>query len=393
MSRQRRGGERRRGGGGGERNVPTRGERGTREAASGEDGDRRSRDAGRAPGSRTTAARRSAQDPGGRGTGDGRSSAGRAVGSGRRDGGIGTGKTVAVVLLLVAAILLAWWLWGGGRAGADGGRGDGGEESGTETAAPMPGGAAGDAAAAASPPALRRLRARVVARYPHDPDAFTQGLLLHEGVLYESTGRYGESSLRRVEVETGKVLDERPLPADWFGEGLARVPGVRGAGDRLVQLTWQEGVAPLWSLDGLARTGEHRYQGEGWGLCYDAAWPGGRLVMSDGSARLTFRDPASFEETGAVTVAHDGRPIAALNELECVAGRVWANLLGSGQIVEIDPATGRLTALLDASGLLTPEERFGTDVLNGIAHDGDTGTWLLTGKLWPWVFRVELVEG
>jgi glutaminyl-peptide cyclotransferase len=255
--------------------------------------------------------------------------------------------------------------------------------------------APGEAAAGppAAEPTVRRLRVRVVARHPHDPEAFTQGLLLHGGHLYESAGRYGQSSLRRVEIETGRVLAERPLPAEWFGEGLARVPGEGGAGDRLIQLTWQEGVAAVWRLDGLERTGEHRYSGEGWGLCHDLSVPGGRLVMSDGSPRLAFRDPETFAETGSVMVTLEGRPVRLLNELECVGGRVLANVLGSDQIVEIDPASGKVTAVIDASGLLTPEERFATDVLNGIAHDPADGTWLITGKLWPWLFRVEVVEG
>jgi glutamine cyclotransferase len=243
----------------------------------------------------------------------------------------------------------------------------------------------------ATEPPLRRLRVRVLARYPHDTEAFTQGLLLHGGELYESTGQYGRSSLRRVEVETGRVLAERPLPAEWFGEGLARVPGEGAGGDRLIQLTWQEGVAPVWRLDGLERLGEHHYTGEGWGLCHDPTVPGGRLVMSDGSARLTFRDPETFAETGAVAVTLEGRPVGLINELECVDGRVLANVLFSDNLLEIDPATGRVTALIQAAGLLTPAEARAADVLNGIAHDPADGTLLLTGKLWPWLFRVEVM--
>jgi glutaminyl-peptide cyclotransferase len=301
-------------------------------------------------------------------------------------------------------MLAGWWLWDSGRVGADGAlhKAGGGVARGAATPTTAPGkqgaeagGEAGRAPAALSPaaePPLHRLRVRVVARHPHDPNAFTQGLLLHGGELYESTGQYGESSLRRVEVETGRVLAERPLPAEWFGEGLARVPGAGAGDDRLIQLTWQEGVAAVWRLDDLERAGAHHFEGEGWGLCHDPTVPGGRLVMSDGSARLTFRDPASFAETGAVTVTREGRPVGLLNELECVGDRVLANVLGSDQIVEIDPATGRVTALIDASGLLTPAEARAADVLNGIAHDPADGTWLITGKLWPWLFRVEVVE-
>jgi glutaminyl-peptide cyclotransferase len=312
-------------------------------------------------------------------------------------GGRTPARGVATAAALAAVVALAgWWLWDSGRVGADGAGtaavAGGGEEGGTET-----GTGSGLRSVTSTPvttdPPLRRLRVRVLARHPHDPDAFTQGLLLYGGALYESTGQYGESSLRRVELETGRVLAERPLPAEWFGEGLARVPGEGAEGDRLVQLTWQEGVAPVWRLDDFERAGAHHYEGEGWGLCHDATVPGGRLVMSDGSARLTFRDPASFAETGAVTVTLEGRPVGLLNELECVGDRVLANVLGSDSLLEIDPATGRVTALIDASGLLTPAERATTDVLNGIAHDPADGTWLITGKLWPWLFRVELGEG
>lgn len=349
----------------------------------------------------------------GRGGGRRREAAAPRPGGGRRS----PARRLASALALAAAVVLGgWWLWDSGLVGADGLRGlavagGGGEEGGTETGPGDRGGAAGsgggEEAGAASggtasvaPPAgstgqpeLRRLRVRVVARHPHDPDAFTQGLLLHEGELYESAGQYGRSSLRRVEVETGRVLEQRRLPDDWFAEGLARVPGSGAGGDRLVQLTWREGVAPVWSLDGLERVGEHRYTGEGWGLCHDPTVPGGRLVMSDGSARLTFRDPRTFAPTGGVDVRLGERAIASLNELECVGDRVYANVLFSDNLVEIDPATGRVTALIDASGLLTPAERRGADVLNGIAYDPADDTFLVTGKLWPWLFRVEVVEG
>lgn len=234
-----------------------------------------------------------------------------------------------------------------------------------------------------------RLKVRVVASYPHDPTAFTQGLLLHGGEIFESTGRYGESSLRRVEPATGRILEVRSLPPEWFGEGLALVP--EGDGGHLVQLTWREGVAAVWSLPGLERVGGHGYEGEGWGLCYDDSTPGGRLIMSDGSSRLTFRDSRSFAVTGGVEVTLDGLPVVYLNELECVGGRVWANVLTRPILVEIDPASGASTAVVDASGLLAPAEVGTADVLNGIAWDSSDGTFLLTGKLWPRVFRVELV--
>jgi glutaminyl-peptide cyclotransferase len=219
---------------------------------------------------------------------------------------------------------------------------------------------------------------RVVAVYPHDPEAFTQGLVWHQGALYESTGLYGRSTLRRVDLASGAVVRRVDLPPRLFGEGLALV------GDRLVQLTWQEGLALVWGVERFERRGERRYQGEGWGLCHD----GRRLVMSDGSGRLVFRDPETFAAVGELAVTVGGRPAERLNELECVGSEIWANVWGSGEVLRIDAASGRVTAVADASGLLSPLERAGTDVLNGIAHRPETGTFLLTGKLWPKLFEV-----
>lgn len=232
--------------------------------------------------------------------------------------------------------------------------------------------------ATSAEPAVERLKVKVLAVHPHDTQAFTQGLLWHEGALYESTGLYGRSSLRKVALATGEVQRIERLPDDLFAEGLAL------AGDRLVQLTWQEGRALVWSLPGFQRVAEHRYRGEGWGLCSD----GRRLIMSDGSDRLAFRAPLSFEETGSVRVTRDGRAVGNLNELECVDGAVWANVWGSDEILRIDPRTGKVTAVVDASGLLSPAERAATDVLNGIAWVPERRTFLITGKLWPELFEV-----
>jgi glutaminyl-peptide cyclotransferase len=235
-----------------------------------------------------------------------------------------------------------------------------------------------------SNPALRtaeELRVRVVRSYPHDRTAFTQGLLFFEGKLYESTGLHRQSSLRRVDPESGTVEARVMLEPELFGEGLARVGG------RLVQLTWQNGRALFWNLGTFKREREATYEGEGWGLCFD----GRRLVMSDGSARLTFRDPDSFAKLGEVTVRRAGTPVSSLNELECVDGVVYANIWQDWHIARIDPASGDVTAWIDASGLLAPEERAGTDVLNGIAAVPGSRNLLLTGKLWPRAFEVELV--
>lgn len=232
---------------------------------------------------------------------------------------------------------------------------------------------------AASPPS--RLRVEVFKRYPHAPDAFTQGLLWHEGTLYESTGLEGRSSLRHVRLEDGFVLELLPLAPELFAEGLARV------GDELIQLTWQNGRALVWDAKGFKALREHTYRGEGWGLCYD----GKRLVMSDGSDTLTFRDPRSFEALGSVKVQVAGRPLRELNELECVGQKVYANVWRTNEIVQIDAANGRVEGIIDADGLLQGAERQGVDVLNGIAYIPERDRFLITGKLWPYLFEVRFV--
>ncbi|MDH4281895.1 MAG: glutaminyl-peptide cyclotransferase [Myxococcales bacterium] len=230
-------------------------------------------------------------------------------------------------------------------------------------------------------PAIEELRVRVIRTYPHATDAFTQGLIWDDGVLYESTGQYGHSSLREVRLEDGRVLRERKLEPNLFGEGLARV------GDRLIQLTWRSGLAIVSDFATLERKKTLRYPGEGWGLCYD----GTALVMSDGSSILDFRDPESMQLLSEVSVLNDGRPVRKLNELECVGSDVYANVWQSDEILRIDARTGRVIAIIDASGLLSRAERMRSDVLNGIAYRPQSKTFLLTGKLWPHVFEVEFV--
>lgn len=238
-----------------------------------------------------------------------------------------------------------------------------------------------DTAQPVGAPAPEALRARVVRQYPHDKTAFTQGLLWHDGVMYESTGQYGESSLRKVRLQDGKVLARRELDPDLFGEGLALVD------DQLVQLTWRAGLALVSDLATLERRATVRYSGEGWGLCFD----GTALVMSDGSSILEFRDPESLEVLREVRVVKEGVPVPRLNELECVGSEVYANVWRSNEILRIDSKTGRVTASIDASNLLTRHESLGADVLNGIAYKPDSKTFLVTGKRWPQLFEVELV--
>lgn len=236
----------------------------------------------------------------------------------------------------------------------------------------------------AAPKDPERLTVRVLARYPHDREAFTQGLLWHDGKLYESTGLYARSSLRRVDLATGKVEAQTPLPPQLFGEGLAL------ANDQLVQLTWQEGRALRWKRDGLAPDGEWRYDGEGWGLVFD----GRRFVQTDGSSRLTFRDAKTFAPTGTLNVTDGERSIGLLNELELVDGALYANIWTTDEIVRIDPISGLVTARIDASPLheeLRGQGIVDDAVLNGIAWRPETKTFLLTGKLWPTLFEVQLV--
>ncbi len=222
------------------------------------------------------------------------------------------------------------------------------------------------------------LRPTVLAEIPHDPTAFTQGLeFAPDGRLYEGTGIVGRSQLRELDPVTGAVLRAAPTPSAIFGEGITVV------GDRIWQLSWRDGVALEWDRGPLVVLREVRFDGEGWGLCDD----GGRLLRSDGSDLLHVHDPVSFAETGSVAVTLDGEPVTQLNELECVDGQVWANVWQTDRILRIDPTDGRVTAIVDAAGLLDPTRRAGADVLNGIAATGD-GEFLLTGKLWPAAFRV-----
>ena len=238
------------------------------------------------------------------------------------------------------------------------------------------------------PAAQGGLRPVVERRLPHDPEAFTQGLEVVDGEVIESTGLYGESSVRRWDLDTGRTVDQVDVPQEFFAEGVTALPD-----GRLVQLTWKEGTAFVRNPDTLAEVGRFDYEGEGWGICMDE--PNDRLVMSDGSATLTFRDPDTFAVEGSVDVIDDGgAPVSELNELECVDGRVWANVWQTDTIVVIDPVDGSLDATVDASGLLTEDERAEADVLNGIAALPD-GSFLLTGKLWPAAFVVnfEPIEG
>jgi glutamine cyclotransferase len=225
------------------------------------------------------------------------------------------------------------------------------------------------------------LRVNVLAEHPHDPEAFTQGLQWIDGNLFEGTGLHGRSSLRRIDLSDWSVEQHVDLPAEVFGEGIAVV------GDRIFEITWQDGLAYVWNRATFERVAEHHYEGEGWGIC----WDGTHLVMSDGSDRLTFRDPETFAEVRHVRVRRGRMEIDQLNELECVDGLVYANIWQTDDIARIDPSNGRVTGWIDASNLLTDEEARDADVLNGITYLPDSHRFLLTGKLWPRSFEVEFV--
>ena len=231
-----------------------------------------------------------------------------------------------------------------------------------------------------------RWTVEILERRPHDPAAFTQGLEMADGALYESTGLYGRSSLRRVDPATGAVTAETAVADDLFAEGLTVVS------DRIVQLTWKAGRALVYDRATLGLVGEFAYEGEGWGLCRSD----GELVMSDGSDRLTRRDPESFELIGTVAVALASVAVERLNELECLDGLVIANVWQTPDLLVIDLADGQVTAVIDGQPLIDDviaavAEPGAIDVLNGVAALGD-GTFLMTGKLWPLMYRVRVVE-
>lgn len=220
---------------------------------------------------------------------------------------------------------------------------------------------------------------RVVASYPHDPGAFTQGLFFHDGFLYEGTGLHGRSSIRKVELETGRIVQAVELPEEFFGEGITVW------GDRLIAITWQEQTAFVLDLKTFKLWRKFSYTGEGWGLTQN----GRELIMSDGSAELRFLDPQNFRELRRLRVTAGGKPVAQLNELEWVDGEIYANVWQSDRIARIDPKTGHVKAWINLAGLL-PQRNGSDDVLNGIAYDAKRKRLFVTGKLWPRLFEIAL---
>jgi glutamine cyclotransferase len=223
----------------------------------------------------------------------------------------------------------------------------------------------------------------IVNTWPHDPGAFTQGLIYLNGGLIESTGLNGLSSLRKVDLTTGKVQQQTRLSDEYFGEGMTVI------GNRVYQITWRNQKGFVYDLATFAVIKEFTYTGEGWGLTTD----GHSLILSDGTATLRFLDPETFQVTRSVEVTNDGQPMTQLNELEYVHGEIYANIWQTNSIARINPSTGVVTGLIDFTGLLPlPDRQPNTDVLNGIAYDADHDRLFVTGKNWPKIFEVKLIS-
>ncbi len=223
---------------------------------------------------------------------------------------------------------------------------------------------------------------KVIKVFPHDPEAFTQGLVFHNGVLYEGTGLLGKSSLRKVDPETGRILKLVQLPDQLFGEGITLWE------DKIIQLTWRSGIGLVYDRERFRLLKKFRYFSEGWGITQD----GKQLIMSDGTSFLYFWDPHSFKEVKRIQVRDRGIPITMLNELEYIKGEIFANVYLTDKIVRISPETGQVTGWIDLQGLLPAKDRTGkVDVLNGIAYDARRDRILVTGKYWPKLFEIRLV--
>lgn len=224
---------------------------------------------------------------------------------------------------------------------------------------------------------------RIVNEFPHDTAAFTQGLFIDDGVLYETTGQYGASGLRKMHLETGEILKSVALSDRLFGEGAVVWD------DEIIMLTWRSGTGFVFDQRTFREERSFTYDGEGWGLTHD----GERLIMSDGADELRFLDPETLKETGRLSVTFRGKPLPNLNELEWINGEIFANVWQSDAIVRINPDTGAVIGVIDLRGLLSDEDRAaGADVLNGVAYDAKTDRLFVTGKYWPTLFEIELVE-
>ncbi|MBZ5536448.1 MAG: glutaminyl-peptide cyclotransferase [Acidobacteriia bacterium] len=224
---------------------------------------------------------------------------------------------------------------------------------------------------------------QVVKSWPHDPAAYTQGLEFSNGVLYESTGLFGRSSLRKVDFESGKVLQQHDLAPEYFGEGITVLE------NKIFQLTWQSHKGFVYDRQSFQPLKEFSYSGEGWGLTHDDR----SLIMSDGTNEIRFLDPVSLQTQRTIRVMSDGQPLSNLNELEYIKGEIYANVYGSDYIVRLDPGSGKVLGWVDLTGLLSADDRRQpVDVLNGIAYDPAKDRLVVTGKLWPKLFEIRLMR-
>ena len=235
--------------------------------------------------------------------------------------------------------------------------------------------------AAAAWAATPEYACRVVHTYPHDPEAFTEGLEFRGGFLYESTGLEGRSTLSKIKLETGQVLQRIELDPSIFGEGITVM------NERITQLTYRTEIGYLYDQTTMRRMRTFHYRGEGWSLTNN----GKEIYMDDGSSQIRVWDPVTLEEKRRITVRDGGRPVERLNELEWIRGELWANIWQTTRIARIAPADGRVVGWIDCPGLLTPQEAEGVDVMNGIAYDSFGDRIFLTGKLWPKLFEVKIV--
>jgi glutamine cyclotransferase len=234
-----------------------------------------------------------------------------------------------------------------------------------------------------NPPGIEYYTIEVINTYPHDKTSFTQGLVFENSLLYESSGGYGSSSLRNVDLKNGSVLKKYKLSDKYYAEGITIY------GKTIIQLTWRENIGLVYDINNFNLLKTFSYPTEGWGITHD----GRSLIMSDGSSKLHFLDPETFEETATLTVIDDIGPVPGINELEYINGQIYANIFPTNHVARIDPRTGQVTGLIDLSGLLTQQDiNRQVEVPNGIAYDKENDRFFVTGKLWPNLFEIKLIK-
>jgi len=285
--------------------------------------------------------------------------------------------------LLACALLLNSCGGGTGTTAANADSQPTAKQAGEQKTAPQNSNAGQDAESSPTPDTIPTYSYKIKNSWPHDKRAYTQGLIFLDGILWESTGQYGSSSLRKVELKTGKVLKQISVPQQYFAEGMTVFH------NKVFQLTWQEQKGFIYDPVTFQKQGEFTYTGEGWGLTHD----GESLIMSDGTNGIRFLDPATLQTKRTISVFDAGEPIEQLNELEYIDGEIYANIYQTERIVRVDPKSGKILGWIDLTGLLKTKERTGAeDVLNGIAYDEVGKRLFVTGKMWPKLFEIEIVK-